>query len=38
MSGKVVCDISISADGYVAGPGQTADEPFAGGPVDQLHA
>jgi dihydrofolate reductase len=38
MSGKVVCDISISADGYVAGPGQTADKPFGDGPVDLLHA
>jgi dihydrofolate reductase len=38
MSGKVVCDISISADGYVAGPGQTADRPFGDGPVDLLHA
>src|SRR6266487_1404364 len=38
MSDKVVCDISISADGYVAGPGQTADKPFGDGPVDRLHA
>jgi dihydrofolate reductase len=38
VSSKVVCDISISADGYVAGPGQTADKPFGDGPVDQLHA
>jgi dihydrofolate reductase len=38
MSSKVVCDISISADGYVAGPGQTADKPFGDGPVDLLHA
>jgi hypothetical protein len=38
MSNKVFCDISISADGYVAGPGQTADKPFGDGPVDRLHA
>lgn len=38
MSGKVVCDISISADGYVAGPNQSADKPFGDGPVDRLHA
>jgi dihydrofolate reductase len=37
MSDRVVCDISISADGYVAGPGQTADKPFGDGPVDRLH-
>jgi len=36
MSGKVHCDISISADGYVAGPGQTADKPFGDGPVDRF--
>jgi dihydrofolate reductase len=38
MGGRVVCDISISADGYVAGPRQTADRPFGDGPVDLLHA
>jgi dihydrofolate reductase len=38
MSNRVVCDISVSADGYVAGPGQTADKPFGDGPVDRLHA
>ena len=38
MSSRVYCDISISADGYVAGPGQTADKPFGDGPVDRLHA
>jgi len=38
MPSKVVCDVSISADGYVAGTGQTADKPFGDGPVDQLHA
>ena len=38
MASKVFCDISISADGYAAGPGQTADKPFGAGPVDRLHA
>ena len=38
MGGRVVCDISISADGFVAGPGQTVDKPFGDGPVDLLHA
>jgi dihydrofolate reductase len=38
MSNRVVCDISISADGYLAGSGQTADKPFGDGPVDRLHA
>src|SRR4029450_7560247 len=38
MSNRVVCDISVSADGYVAGPGQKADKPFGDGPVDRLQA
>ncbi|HEX2771861.1 MAG TPA: dihydrofolate reductase family protein [Micromonosporaceae bacterium] len=38
MSSRVVCDISTSADGFVAGQGQTADKPFGDGPVDRLHA
>jgi dihydrofolate reductase len=38
MASKVFCDIAISADGYVAGPGQTAEKPFGDGPVDRLHA
>jgi len=38
MAKQVFCDISISADGYVTGPGQTAGKPFGDGPVDQLHA
>jgi dihydrofolate reductase len=38
MGNRVVCDISISADGYAAGPNQTADKPFGDGPVDRLHA
>jgi dihydrofolate reductase len=35
--GEVVCDISVSADGYAAGSGQTAEKPFGDGPVDRLH-
>jgi dihydrofolate reductase len=38
MVNQVFCDIAISADGYVAGPGQTAEKPFGDGPVDRLHA
>ena len=38
MGNKVFCNISISADGYVAGPGQLAENPFGDGPVEQLHA
>jgi hypothetical protein len=26
--GKVICNITISADGYVAGPNQTEERPF----------
>ncbi len=37
-TGKVVCDVSISADGYVAGTGQTEEKPFGDGNVDRLHA
>jgi dihydrofolate reductase len=36
--GRVVCDIAVSADGYVAGPNQTEDRPFGDGPVEELHA
>lgn len=35
---QVVCDISISADGYVAGPNQTHEKPFGDGPVERLHS
>jgi dihydrofolate reductase len=35
---KVVCDVAISADGYVAGPHQTRERPFGDGPVERLHA
>ncbi len=38
MANQVFCDIAISADGYAAGPGQTAEKPFGEGPVDRLHA
>jgi len=38
MSSMVVCDVTISADGYVAGPNQSRDKPFGDGPVDRLHA
>ena len=34
---KVTCDISVSVDGFAAGPNQTADKPFGDGPVDRLH-
>ena len=35
---QVVCDISVSVDGYAAGPNQSLDKPFGDGPVDDLHA
>jgi dihydrofolate reductase len=38
MNPSVVCDISISADGFVAGPGQTAEKPFGDVPAEKLHA
>jgi dihydrofolate reductase len=38
LSDRVFCDVSISADGYLAGPDQTADQPFGDGPVDRLLA
>ena len=38
MNSKVVCDIAVSVDGYVAGPNQSRDKPFGDGPVDRLHA
>jgi dihydrofolate reductase len=34
---RVTAAISVSADGYVAGPNLSADKPFGDGPVDQLH-
>jgi len=38
MSTNVVCDISISVDGYVAGPNQSREKPFGDGEIDRLHA
>jgi dihydrofolate reductase len=35
---KVVCDISLSADGYAAGPNQTRERPLGHGPIERLHA
>ena len=34
---KVTCDISVSVDGFAAGPNQSADKPFGDGNVDALH-
>jgi dihydrofolate reductase len=34
---RVTCDMSVSVDGFAAGPNQTADKPFGDGPVDRLH-
>jgi len=34
---KVTCDMSVSVDGFTAGPNQSADKPFGDGPVDRLH-
>jgi dihydrofolate reductase len=36
---KVVCDITITVDGYVAGPNQTQEKPFGDGlgAGDELH-
>jgi dihydrofolate reductase len=33
---KVVCDLAITADGYVAGRGQTRDKPFGDAPIERL--
>ncbi len=38
MSGRVVCDVSISTDCYVSGTNQRADKPFGDGPTELLHA
>jgi dihydrofolate reductase len=35
---SVVCDISISADGYSAGPNQTEERPFGDRDTSMLHA
>lgn len=34
---QVVCDISVSADGFAAGPGQTLEQPFGTIEHNQLH-
>ena len=34
---KVTAALSLSADGYAAGPNQTLEKPFGDGDVDQLH-
>jgi dihydrofolate reductase len=34
---KVKCDMSMSVDGFVAGPNQSADKPFGEGVDDRLH-
>jgi len=35
--GKVTCDMTMSVDGFVAGPNQRADAPFGEGGADRLH-
>ena len=35
---RVVCDISVSADGYSAGDNQTEERPFGDGDTSLLHA
>jgi dihydrofolate reductase len=34
---KVTCDVSVSVDGYSAGPNQTAERPFGDGDVEAVH-
>ena len=34
---RVTADVSVSADGYAAGPHQTLEKPFGDGPIDELH-
>jgi dihydrofolate reductase len=34
---KVTCDMTMSVDGFVAGPNQTMDKPFGDGVEDRLH-
>lgn len=34
---EVTCDVSMSLDGYTAGPGQRQDAPFGDGPGERLH-
>ncbi|MBV2366024.1 dihydrofolate reductase family protein [Streptomonospora nanhaiensis] len=35
---KVVCDVSVSVDGYVAGPNQSRENPLGEGAGEDLHA
>jgi hypothetical protein len=34
---KVTCDVSVSVDGFTAGPNQSLDKPFGEGVDDRLH-
>ncbi|MEV6488061.1 dihydrofolate reductase family protein [Actinoplanes sp. NPDC051633] len=34
---RVTADMSVSADGFAAGPHQTLEKPFGDGPTDELH-
>ena len=34
---EVTCDISVSVDGFAAGPNQTLEEPFGDGDVERVH-
>jgi dihydrofolate reductase len=36
--GRVVCDVSVSADGFVAGANQSRDNPLGEGASERLHA
>ncbi len=33
---KVVCDVAVTADGYVSGRGQTREKPFGDAPEERL--
>jgi dihydrofolate reductase len=33
---RVVCDLAVTADGYVAGRGQSRDKPFGDAPVERM--
>ena len=34
---KVMCDMTISVDGYAAGPNQSRERPFGDEPASELH-
>jgi dihydrofolate reductase len=34
--GQVVCDVAVTADGYVAGRGQSRENPFGDAPVERI--